>query len=467
MLPQASRSVHQLGSEFHEVPPTRGLHPISEGGQAEHLVAEVGAVQRVQLPREQSHVVLRQPQRLPEVLDDALHRVGGNGSGEHGELRSEVFVHPPDEVVAYRPREVQVNIGEHGHVLRDEPLQRQVPPEGIDMADADEVPHQQSDRGATPSARWAFFQGCLRVCQPLLLHDGLGEQHNLPIEEQESREPVLAYQPELLVQTLPDLRGDGPVAPLGRFDAEPFEEALRGIPLRHLRFRQGVAEVGAEVEGALLRDAVRVGDGIGALPEEPRHPAVRLQVQVVVGSDEGERPVNGGVPARGHQRVLQPVALRSVVVDVVRGNDRHAEVVGQPRQFTVAPRVPQQKVLLQFHVDRVVSVPREVAVEQFAGIPMPSVQRQLDQRSIPATGEEHQTLGMLAKVRGVQPRLPAVDGIGQGEQPGEVAITLPRPGQQHETGAVRQSDLPAGDGLHAEAARQTGELQRSAEVGVG
>ena len=86
--------------------------------------------------------------------------------------------------------------------------------------------------------------------------------------------------------------------------------------------------------------------------EEPRHPVGGLQVQVVVGPDEGERPIDGGVAAGGHQCVLQPAALRGVVVDVVRGDDRHVHIVGQPRQLTVASRVALQEVLLQFHVDR-------------------------------------------------------------------------------------------------------------------
>ena len=53
VLPQASRRVHQLGSECDEVAPARGLHAVTEGGQAEHLAAEVGGVQGVHLPREE------------------------------------------------------------------------------------------------------------------------------------------------------------------------------------------------------------------------------------------------------------------------------------------------------------------------------------------------------------------------------------------------------------------------------
>ena len=175
---------------------------------------------------------------------------------------------------------------------------------GVDVADADEVAHQQGDRGAAAPARRSLLQRRLRISQTLLLHDGLGKQHDLPVEEEEPREPVHAYQPELLFKTLPDPRGHGPVAPLGRLQAEPSQEAVGRVSLRHLGVRQRIAEVGTEIEGALLRDAARAGYGIGTLPEEPLHLGGRLQMQVVVGPDEGERPVDGGIPPRGHERVL-------------------------------------------------------------------------------------------------------------------------------------------------------------------
>ena len=72
-----------------------------------------------------------------------------------------------------------------------------------------------------------------------------------------------AYQPELLFEALPGLRGHGPITPLRRFHAEPPQVALGGVPLRHLRLRQGVTEVGAQVEGALLSDAESVGMASG------------------------------------------------------------------------------------------------------------------------------------------------------------------------------------------------------------
>ena len=74
---------------------------------------------------------------------------------------------------------------------------------------------------------------------------------------------------------------------------------------------------------------------------------------------------------------------------------------------------------------------------------------------------------MVSQVLGVQPGLPAVHGIGQGEQPGEVAVASAGHSQQHQPGPVREGQLTAGDGPDAQAAGQPGKLQRSAQVGVG
>ena len=70
----------------------------------------------------------------------------------------------------------------------------------------------------------------------------------------------------------------------------------------------------------------------------------------MVGPDEGQGLLDGGVaPGRG-QRVLEAVPLRGVVVDVVGRGQRRSHVVGQPRQFPVARGVAFQEILLEFHV---------------------------------------------------------------------------------------------------------------------
>ena len=98
---------------------------------------------------------MRKPQGLAEVLDDAPHLVGGDGSGQDGVLRSEVAVDPFNQLVPETPGEVEVDVGEGCHVLGDEPFQGEVPLQGIDVAYSDEV----SGPAGPPTSRAPFPGG--------------------------------------------------------------------------------------------------------------------------------------------------------------------------------------------------------------------------------------------------------------------------------------------------------------------
>ena len=49
--------------------------------------------------------------------------------------------------------EVQVDVGDGGHVLGEEAVQGEVELQGVDVREADEVSHQQGHRGAPAPAR--------------------------------------------------------------------------------------------------------------------------------------------------------------------------------------------------------------------------------------------------------------------------------------------------------------------------
>ena len=74
---------------------------------------------------------------------------------------------------------------------------------------------------------------------------------------------------------------------------------------------------------------------------------------------------------------------------------------------------------------------------------------------------------MVGKVSGVQPGLPAVCGVGYGEEAGDVGVALPGPGQENKAGVVGESQLSTGDGPDTQAVGQPCELQGPAQVGVG
>ena len=63
--------------------------------------------------------------------------------------------------------------------------------------------------------------------QSLLLHDLLGEKDDLPIQEEEPRQPVSADQMELFIQTGLHLQRHGPIAAQHRLGADASEIAAR------------------------------------------------------------------------------------------------------------------------------------------------------------------------------------------------------------------------------------------------
>ena len=143
VLAQAARCGHQLRSKLQQRPPARRIDAVPEGGKRQHLLPKVGRVVGVELLRQRPQVLPRQSQGFAEVLDDALDRVGRDGARQDGKLRPEPSVHPLDELVPEAPGEVQVDVRQGVHLLGDEALQGQAPPEGVHVADADEVAHQQ------------------------------------------------------------------------------------------------------------------------------------------------------------------------------------------------------------------------------------------------------------------------------------------------------------------------------------
>ena len=83
--------------------------------------------------------------------------------------------------------------------------------------------------------------------QALLLHDLLGEKDNLPIQEQEPRQPVSADQMELFIQPCLDLRRHGPIAAQCGLGAEASEVAVGGVAGWDRGLRKGVAEASGKV----------------------------------------------------------------------------------------------------------------------------------------------------------------------------------------------------------------------------
>ena len=178
----------------------------------------------------------------------------------------------------------------------------------------------------------------------MLLHDLVGDEHDLPVQQQEAGQAVPFDEAHFLVEADCDLRGDEPVSPDGGFETELLQVAQGCVPGRHVGFGQGVAEVGAQVEGAAFGDTDGVSERFGAVAEQFSHLTWGFQGQVRIGVDERQGLVEGQVAPHGNQSILQPVARRGVVMHVVGGNQGNPVFPGQANEFAVAGTVAVQEL---------------------------------------------------------------------------------------------------------------------------
>ena len=135
--------------------------------------------------------------------------------------------------------------------------------------------------------------------QPLLLHDLLGEKDDLPIQEQEPRQPVPADQMELFIQPGLHLRRHGPVAAQDGLGAEAFQVAVGGVAGWYRGLGEGVAEPRGQVELAPFSDLHGIENGFGEIIEHICHLSRRLEREVIVGFYVGKGLFHGGVEPGG------------------------------------------------------------------------------------------------------------------------------------------------------------------------
>ena len=104
--------------------------------------------------------------------------------------------------------------------------------------------------------------------------------------------------------------------------------------------------------------------------------------------------------------------------------------------------------------------------KQAYGFPTAAFLHQVRQAPAASAAQQHDALGVRRQVLGVEPRLTAVDGAGQGEQAREVGVAPSRLGEQRQTRAVLQGSSPPVMGWMSRN-WPAGEFEGAAQVGVG
>ena len=110
-----------------------------------------------------------------------------------------------------------------------------------------------------------------------------------------------------------------------------------------------------------------------------------------------------------------------------------------PDQPPVAVRVPTQKILLELDVHRTGAVPVQVSLQKLVGLTDTVFHRQTAKRPVaPARASSTTPSEWWDRCcEGSSRRLPAVGGVGDSEEPGDVGVPLPSPGQQCEPSSRR------------------------------
>ena len=170
--------------------------------------------------------------------------------------------------------------------------------------------------------------------------------------------------------------------------------------------------------------------------EEPGHLLGRLEVELGVRAPLAMRLLEGLAVAGRDEAVLQAMAVADVVVRVVGGDQRYAELAAKAHQRLHPLRVATHQVLLELKIEAV-AVPLQVVPGQRpCFVPSPSFEGLGDSAtSAPREGDE--ALGMPGQQRRVELRVAAVAVHGgEREQIAEVLVARGRSSEEGQVGAM-------------------------------
>ena len=171
----------------------------------------------------------------------------------------------------------------------------------------------------------------------------------------------------------------------------------------------------------------------------------------------------------GDQDVVEPVAPRHVVVDVVRGDDAYAKRTGETQETPVPGRVTVDQVALQLYEYAIRPEPLQVRTQLRLGVVYPARGDQTGDRTFRAAGQQDQPLGVVRQEQRVQSGVEPASLLshpGVGDQVAEVRVAPARLGQKGQMRAVGEGHLGAGYWLEVHAVGDPGELHCPAEVVV-
>ena len=96
----------------------------------------------------------RQAERLPQVADRAARAVGGEARDERGVLAAVLLGHGDDQLLADVAREVEVDVGDGLELTVEEPSERELRLDRVDVRETGQVADDRAHRAAAAAAGW-------------------------------------------------------------------------------------------------------------------------------------------------------------------------------------------------------------------------------------------------------------------------------------------------------------------------
>ncbi len=319
--------------------------------------------------------------------------------------------------------------------------------DGVDPGDPEHVGHDRVGSAAAALGGNAAF---------------LREAHEVPADEEELREAGALDDVELVGELLHDRWRHGVIAPPDAAVAELGEVREGRLAGRHREAGEAVLLEG-EVDPAGGRQLPRVRDpcapggrrgriGVGVPGRQSGELGPRLQVVLAARRPElGER-LDGAAVADGREHVVELTVLRAGIADVIRDDDRQAQLPGKSGRLSHEPVVAGQKVVEELQGEArpgdtsrggrplgTARPPEEpgVALRHCAGTLAVAAQEPPRQLAVATSRKRHEALRVLGeeRLRDSWSRL-APGEVGPREEPAEAAIPGVITGEQDEVGAA-------------------------------
>ena len=274
-------------------------------------------------------------ERAADVADHAArgHRTEGD------DLRNMVVaVLAPDVIdnlAAARIAEVHVDI-RHRHALGiQKALEKQSVLHRLDIRDGQAVGNDAARRAAAPRTDGNA--------------DALGVAHKVG-DDQKVVDKAHALDHVLLIFELRALLLRPLAVALGKaVGAELFEVSERGIPLRHLEFRQ-VVFAERELQVTVLGDPAGIFDRLGIIGKQRRHLLGRAQIEALRLVAHTVFIVHGLARLNAEQHIVRVGVLFSKIMRVVRHDKRESRFLVQAQNALVDNSLVTDAVILQFQI---------------------------------------------------------------------------------------------------------------------